>query len=131
VRDHPAVVSSDVFVFVADSREPANDSLQTAVSSMDGVFVEVNVPQTDLSFDTPTLAYVASIIGAFRIDVITYRGGELGSVAEVLDRFYSEVPALADPDSDGVFTIPELVVLLRASPLAVFHPWADPSKRSR
>ena len=97
---------------------------------MDGVSVEVNVSQTDPSFDTPTLAYVASIIGAFRIDVITYRGGTLGSVAEVLDRFYSQVPALADTDSDGVFTIPELVALLRSTPVAAFHPWADPSKRS-
>ena len=61
--------------------------------------------------------------------MITYRGGNLDSVADLLDDFYSDVPALADTDSDGIFTIPELVALLRASPLAAFHPWADPSKR--
>jgi hypothetical protein len=125
----PVLVSSDVFVFVAQHRAPAESDLQGAVSSLDGVYVDVNVPPRDLSFDQATTAYVASVIGAFRIDVITYRGGTLDSVADLLDLFYSDVPALADTDSDGIFTIPELVVLLRASPLGAFHPMADPDKR--
>jgi hypothetical protein len=122
-------MSSDVFVFSACDRAPSETDVQGAVTSMDGVYAEVDVPQNDLSFEKTTTSYVASIIGAFRVDVITYRGGNLGSVADVLDRVYSDVPALADTDSDGIFTIPELVALLRASPLASFHPWADPSKR--
>jgi hypothetical protein len=122
-------MSSDVFVFLARDRAPSDTDVQHAVSSMDGVYVELNVPQSDLSLDETTTSYAASIIGPFRIDVITYRGGNLGSVADLLDDFYSDVPALADTDSDGIFTIPELVALLRASPLASFHPWADPSKR--
>lgn len=124
-----AVVSSDVFVFVAQHRAPEEAELQRAVSSMDGVYVEVNVPPRDLTLEETTTSYVASVIGAFRIDVVTYRGGNLSSVAAVLDRFYSDVPALADTDSDGIFPVPELVVLLRASPHASFHPMADPSKR--
>ncbi len=35
-------------------------------------------------------------------------------MADVLERFYCDAPALADPDGEGIFTIPELVVLLRA-----------------
>jgi hypothetical protein len=44
-----------------------------------------------VSFENPTTSYVASIIGAFRVDVVTYRGGNVGSVADVLDRCYSDV----------------------------------------
>ena len=121
-------MSSSVFVFTARDSAPSEPDVQRAVAPLDGVYVEVDVPQDDLSLDT-TPAYVASIIGPFRIDVITYRGGNLGAVADLLGQVYSDAPALADTDSDAIFTIPELVVLLRASPLASFHPWADPSKR--
>jgi hypothetical protein len=50
-------------------------------------------------------------------------------VAEVLERFYCDAPALADTDGDGIFTIPELVVLLRAARSATLSTWADPRMR--
>ena len=80
-----------------------------------------------------TFAYVAHTIGTFRIDTITYRGGDEDQrkVATLLERFYAEVPALADPDGDGIFTIPELVTLMRATRSASFHPRTDPSLRRR
>jgi hypothetical protein len=39
------------------------------------------------------------------------------------------VPALADVDGDGIFTIAELVALLRVSRSASFSAWADPRMR--
>jgi hypothetical protein len=126
-------VSSDVFVFVAQHRAPAEADLQSAVSAMKGIDVDVNVPPMDLTTHETTFAYVAWTIGAFRIDTITFRGGDDGQrkVADVLERWYTDVPALADFDTDGIFPIPELVTLMRTTPYALFAPYADPSKRRR
>jgi hypothetical protein len=79
--------------------------------------------------EEPATAYVAHTIGAFRIDTIGYRGGKLAAVADLLEHFYCDVPALADVDGDGIFTIAELVALLRVSRSASFSAWADPRMR--
>ena len=122
-------MSDDTFVFTAQHRSPAEAELQEAVSAIDGVNIEVNVPPNDLVMEPTTLAYVNGVLGATRIDTISYRGGLLNAVADVLHRFYADVPALADTDSDGIFPIPELVTLIRAAEGGSFPPWADPSKR--
>ena len=103
--------------------------LRAAAAEVEGLRVDVNTPPKDLMIEPEVLAYVRATLGAVRIDTITYRSGLLGAVAELLDRFYADVPALADTDADGIFTIPELVTLLRASRGGAFHAWADPSKR--
>jgi hypothetical protein len=124
-------VSSDLFVFVAQHRAPAEADLQSAVSDLTGIYIDVNVPPQDLRTHETTLAYVARSIGAFRIDTITYRGGDDDQrvVADVLEQWYANVPALANPDTDGIFPIPELIALMRITPYATFAPYADPSKR--
>jgi hypothetical protein len=61
--------------------------------------------------------------------VISYRGGKLADFADIVESFYCAVTALADVDGDGIFTIPELVVLLRLSSAPLFLVWADPRVR--
>jgi len=87
----------------------------------------------DLVTHETTLAYVAHTIGAYRIDSITYRGGDDGqrAAADLLESWYANVPALADPDTDGIFPVPELATLMRAVPYATFAPYADPRQRRR
>ncbi len=79
------VVSSDVFVFVAQHRAPSAADLEEAVANVDGVSVDVNVPPKDVVLEQPATAYVAHTIGAFRIDTISYRGGKLAAVADLLE----------------------------------------------
>ncbi|CAA9508519.1 MAG: hypothetical protein AVDCRST_MAG85-2196 [uncultured Solirubrobacteraceae bacterium] len=122
-------MSDDIFVFTAQHRSPSEADLQAAVSEVDGLYIDVNTPPNDLIMDSSIFAHANGILGAFRIDTISYRGGKLDPVADLLKRFYVEVPALANPDSDGIFTIPELVTLLRLSPAGSFHAFADPAKR--
>jgi hypothetical protein len=59
------------------------------------------------------------------LDTITYRGGNLHHVADLLECCYSQTTAPAD----GIFPVPEVVHLIRSLDETTFHPWADPAKR--
>lgn len=122
-------MSADVFVFVARNEAPAEADLRSVLASMERVYLEVDVPSTDVSFEPGEVAYVEAVVGPFRLDTITYHGGTLHQVADFLARCYSQVTALADNDTDGIFPIPELVHLMRSLGETAFHPWADPAKR--
>jgi hypothetical protein len=122
-------VSADVFVFVSRTEAPTEAELRSVLSSMERVYVEVDVPAADMTFEPGEVEYVEAVVGPFRLDTITYHGGTLRHVADLLDRCYSQVTALADNDADGIFPIPELVHLMRSHGEPAFHSWADPAKR--
>jgi hypothetical protein len=122
-------VSADVFVFVARSEAPTEAELRSVLTSMERVYVEVDVPSADVRFEPGEVQYVEAVVGPFRLDTITYHGGTLHHVADLLDHCYSQVTALADNDADGIFPIPELVHLMRSHGEAGFHSWADPTNR--
>jgi len=71
-------MSADVFVFVAQHRAPSEADLQAAAARLKGIEIDVNVPPMDLTTHETTFAYVAWTIGAYRVDSITYRGGDEG-----------------------------------------------------
>lgn len=123
-------VSEDIFVFVARDQAPAEGELQAALATMKRVSVEVDVAAEEMIFEPGEVAYVEAVVGPFRLDTIRYRAGAQPLVADLLDRCYSQAKALADPDADGIFPIPELVSLMRSMPESTFHPWADPTERS-
>lgn len=124
-------VSADIFVFVSRGQAPAEEVLRAALTTEDRIYLEVDTPPHEVVFDPGELMYVESVVGSYRIDTVTYHGGTQARVADLLERWYSQTTALADADSDGIFPIPELVLLMRAAQEEAFHPWADPEKRSR
>lgn len=123
-------MSADIFVFVSLCQAPAEEVLRAALTTGDRIYLEVGVPAYELDFDPGELMYVESVLGAYRVDTVTYPGRTHARVADLLERWYSQITALADADSDGIFPIPELVLLMRATQDGPFHPWADPDKRS-
>jgi len=125
----------DIIVFVARRAAPADDvasavEREANASAGPGEELEIGVDVAEelgAVFEPGELAYVESVLGPYRIDVLTYRGTP--AVAAALERLYASVPALVDADSDAIFTVPELVALLRRRSAPVFHAWADPAKR--
>src|SRR3954467_14770186 len=99
---------------------------------MDGIYVDVNVPPMELTTHETTRAYVAHTIGAFRVDTITYRGGDISTRSQTCSRAGTRrSPHSPTPTGDGIFTLPELVTLTRTVPYAKFSPRADPNRRGR
>jgi hypothetical protein len=49
----------DVFVFVARDRAPSGGNVQAVSSALDGVHVDIDVAETDLSFEGAETTYVA------------------------------------------------------------------------
>ena len=125
----------DIIVFVARRAAPADDvasAVEREVNASAGPGEELEIgidvaEELGAVFEPGELAYVESVLGAYRIDVLTYRGTP--AVAAALERLYASVPALVDADSDAIFTVPELVALLRRRSAPAFHAWADPAKR--
>ena len=125
----------DIIVFVARGAAPAGDvagavEREVNASAGPGEEIEIGVDVAEELgevFDPGELTYVESVLGPYRTDVLTYRGTL--AVAAALERLYASVPALVDADSDAIFTVPELVALLRRRSAPAFHAWADPAKR--
>ena len=110
-------------------RDGAPGAEEAEAASAAGFVVELDQREAlGEPFEPAKLAYAEAVVGPFRIDTIAYRSTHL--LADAVERLYARRTCLVDADSDALFTVPELVSLLRAAPDApAFAAWADPAKR--